>query len=240
MRVAVFSDVHSNLSALVEILNCISRMGVDLVLCGGDLVGYGPFPNEVVQTLRERRIPTIMGNYDEGVGFNMDDCGCAYRTEREVELGRVSLEWTKKNLREENKSFLRSLPRNQRYTWEGYRALHVHGSPRRINEYLYEDRPEKSLLRMLEPLDIDLLICGHTHIPYHRTVGGIHVVNTGSVGKPRDGDPRACYTLLEVEKNLSVSFKRVPYDVEETCRAIRRAGLPQEFAEALKNPPSET
>lgn len=233
MRVAIFSDIHSNISALREVLKSISEEIVNLVLCGGDLVGYGPFPNQVIQVIRDRKIPTIMGNYDDGVGFNRDDCGCAYRSQREVELGKISLEWTKENVSEENKFFLKSLPENTNYTWEGFKVLHVHGSPRRINEYLYENRPEKNLLRMLKPLNIDILICGHTHIPYHRIVDGIHIVNTGSVGKPKDGDRRACYALLEVEENLKVSFKRVPYNIDETAQAIKRVGLPSEFAEDL-------
>lgn len=233
MRVAIFSDIHSNLSALQEILKSISQEDVDLVLCGGDLVGYGPFPNQVIQEIRDGKIPTIMGNYDDGVGFNKDDCGCAYRSQREVELGKISLEWTKENVSEENKFFLKSLPENTNYTWEGIKVLHVHGSPRRINEYLYENRPEKNLLRMLKPLNIDILICGHTHIPYHRTVDGIHIVNTGSVGKPKDGDRRACYALLEVGESLKVIFKRVPYNIDETALEIRKVGLPSEFADDL-------
>ncbi|MEM2958979.1 MAG: metallophosphoesterase family protein [Candidatus Jordarchaeaceae archaeon] len=233
MRVAIFSDIHSNLYALEEVLKVIESENVDLKLCGGDLVGYGPFPNEVIHILRKQKIPTLMGNYDDGVGFDRDDCGCAYRTQRETELGEISLKWTKARVTDENKSFLRNLLGNTYYNWNGMRVLHVHGSPRRINEYLYENRPEKNLLRMLEPLKIDLLICGHTHIPYHRIVGKIHIVNTGSVGKPKDGDPRACYTLLEIEDGLNVHFKRVPYDIDATAQAIRRVGLPKEFAEDL-------
>ncbi len=233
MRVAIFSDIHSNLYALEEVLKSISKDNVDLALCGGDLVGYGAFPNEVVEILRDQKISTIMGNYDDGVGFNRDDCGCAYRSRKEIELGEISLEWTKVNVTDENKSFLRNLLGNTHYTWNGFRVLHVHGSPRRINEYLYENRPEKNLLRILEPLNIDLLICGHTHLPYHRIVQGIHIVNTGSVGKPKDSDPRACYVLLEIEKSLRVRFKRVPYDIDRTAQAIKRAGLPPEFADDL-------
>ncbi|MFB0561417.1 MAG: metallophosphoesterase [Candidatus Lokiarchaeia archaeon] len=239
MRVAVLSDIHSNLYALEGVLESISREDMNLILCGGDLVGYGPFPNEVIQTLKDRKIPTIMGNYDDGVGFNRDDCGCAYLSKREIELGKISIAWTKVNVTEDNKAFLRNLLGNTNYTWEGLRVLHVHGSPRRINEYLYENRPEKNMLRMLEPLNIDLLICGHTHLPYHREVGGIHIVNTGSVGKPKDGDSRACYALLEIEDEIKVSFRRIPYDIDGTAQAIKKVGLPSEFAEALYSASSQ-
>ncbi len=120
-----------------------------------------------------------------------------------------------------------------RLEWEGDRALFVHGSPRRLNEYLYEDRPEDSLKRMLEPLGVDVLVFGHTHIPYHRVVGGVHMVNVGSLGKPKDGDPRACYALIDLGDGPGVEFRRVDYPVEETARAITEAGLPRELGEAL-------
>ncbi len=206
---------------------------MDLRVCCGDLVGYGPNPDEVIGIIRGGNVPTVMGNYDEGVGFLLGDCGCAYRTPGERERGEGSLRWTKENSSEETRRFLRGLPRSMRLEWEGDRALFVHGSPRRLNEYLYEDRPEDSLKRMLEPLGVDVLVFGHTHIPYHRVVGGVHMVNVGSLGKPKDGDPRACYALIDLGDGPGVEFRRVDYPVEETARAITEAGLPRELGEAL-------
>lgn len=109
----------------------------------------------------------------------------------------------------------------------------VHGSPRRINEYLYEDRPDASLRRMLEPLQVDALVCGHTHKPYHRVVDGVHVINDGSVGKPKDGDSRACYVLITIYEEIGVEFKRVEYPVWSVADEIKEAGLPDSFADAL-------
>ena len=125
-----------------------------------------------------------MGNYDEGVGFESGDCGCAYVTDEEKIKGQKSIDWTTKRVTPDNKEFLRTLLNKIKFTVEGYRFLLIHGSPRRINEYLYEDRPEGSLMRILETLDIDVMVCGHTHKQYHRQVESIHVINEGSVGKP--------------------------------------------------------
>lgn len=112
----------------------------------------------------------------------------------------------------------------------------VHGSPRRVNEYLFEDRPERSLERLLDMVEADVLVCGHTHIPYHRVLpSGRHVVNAGSVGKPKDGDPRACYVVLEnTDRELAVTVHRVAYDVERAARAIEASEMPAEYAEMLR------
>ncbi|MEM2111753.1 MAG: metallophosphoesterase family protein [Candidatus Bathyarchaeia archaeon] len=234
MKVAAFSDVHSNSLALRAVLEDISEESVDLMICGGDLVGYGSYPNEVIQLIREYKIPTVLGNYDDGVGFDRDDCGCAYTTREEEEIGKRSLEWTKNHVSDGNKAFLRNLPKEIRWNWNGKQVLLVHGSPRRINEYLYENRPERSLLRMLKPLQIDVLIFGHTHIPYHRVVDNVHMLNVGSVGKPKDRDPRACYATIEFGDTLNFKFKRVSYPIEEAVKAIKQSSLPIELADALQ------
>jgi diadenosine tetraphosphatase ApaH/serine/threonine PP2A family protein phosphatase len=112
----------------------------------------------------------------------------------------------------------------------------VHGSPRKINEYLFADRSDATLERLLDMADADVLVCGHTHIPYHRILpSGRHVVNAGSVGKPKDGNPQACYVILEtVGNDLGVTFKRVLYDVERAARAIEASDMPNEYAEMLR------
>lgn len=233
MRIAVISDIHSNILALEKVIEEIDGMSINCTICTGDLVGYGPRPNEVIDLLRERKIPVILGNYDEGVGFERDDCGCAYITEEEIKDGRISLNWTKKRVTSRNKAFLRSLPRSIEKEYSGLKLLFVHGSPRRINEYLFQDRPERSLRRMLLPLDIDVLVFGHTHIPYHRIVNNIHMVDAGSVGKPKDGDPRACFAILDISEKIEVRFQRVSYDVGRVVNEIREEGLPEAFAQAL-------
>ena len=232
--VAAFSDIHSNKHALDAILADIRQQQPDYIVCVGDLVGYGAFPNEVIDSVRAAGIPTIAGNYDDGVGFDRDECGCAYVDPDDAERGDRSLRWTQRVVTAENKAWLRSLPRELRLEVAGKRILCAHGSPRRINEYLYEDRPERSLARMFADLAADVVLIGHTHLPYHRRVGPVHLINVGSAGKPKDGDPRAAYALVIIDGDVTAEFRRVSYDVEGAARAIEATDLPREFAAQLR------
>lgn len=235
-KVAIFSDIHANLPALQAVLSDMRQRHLEQRYCLGDLVGYGTFPNEVVALIRESKIPTIMGNYDQGVGSSSDECGCAYKTAEEEALGKRSIAWTNAHTSQENKTFLRNLPAQIPLKLGELQILLAHGSPRRINEYLYADRPDASLERLLDAAQADVLVVGHTHKPYHRVLpSGRHVVNDGSVGKPKDGDPRAAYILLQGEgRNLTVDFIRVPYDVERAATAIEATEMPHEYAEMLR------
>ena len=163
-----------------------------------------------------------------------NDCGCADPILRR--LGEISLKWTKKQVNFENRVFLRSLLERIQFTICSKKILIVHGSPRRINEYLYPDRPEESLLGMFEAEKVDIIICGHTHLPYTRIIDSKCLINAGSVGKPKDGDQRAAYTILKLtESSLETEVIRVKYDVERMAQAIETSGLPQEYAMALRN-----
>src|SRR5262249_32707958 len=196
----------------------------------GDLVGYGAFPNEVVERIRNLRMPTIMGNYDDGVGFDRDDCGCAYRDPREQELGQRSLAWTKARTTVENKAFLRSLVPEIRLDVQAQGLLLVHGSPRKMNEYLFEDRPLSSFQRLAASSNADMIVFGHTHRPYAKRVDDVWFVNAGSIGKPKDGDWRACYVILTPGTYRPAECVRLPYDVATAARAVRESELPHEFA----------
>ena len=121
-----------------------------------------------------------------------------------------------------------------RFDIAGKRVLCVHGSPRRINEYLYEDRPEHSLERMFESTEADLILCGHTHLPYHRRIGDVHLINVGTAGRPRYADARACYALIEISDSVRTTFLRVAYDFEAAVQAVEAADLPGEFAQTLR------
>ncbi len=234
MRIAVLSDVHGNRHALEAVLADIDRQRVDWVYCLGDLVGYGANPNEVIEIIRRRRLPTVMGNYDEGVGYDMDDCGCAYTTPAAKHLGDLSLKWTREHVTADNKAFLRSLLPSIRFEVVGKRALLVHGSPRKINEYVYETRPQYSLEHIARSAQADLLIFGHTHLPYVKQVAGVLFVNDGSVGKPKDGDVRAAYALVELDGAPRAAIRRVEYDVAAAAAAVRASGLPPEYATMLE------
>ena len=234
-RAAVITDIHGNLPALQASLGAIEQIGVDAVYCGGDLVGYGPHPNEVCALIAEREIPTIYGNYDYAIARDLEDCGCAYVTQHDRELGQQSVAWTLAHTEPPAKDFMRGLPFDLRFAI-GQVAIHlVHGSPRKVNEYLFEDKPATLYERLARAEEARVLVFGHTHQPWVHTYGGVRFVNCGSVGKPKDGDPRAAFAILELDAagEVQASIERVPYDAEAVAREVRAAGLPGEYAEKL-------
>jgi putative phosphoesterase len=233
-RAAVITDIHANLPALQAALARIDELGIETVYCGGDLVGYGPHPNEVCALIAERAIPTIYGNYDYAIGRNHEDCGCAYITPRDRELGQQSVAWTLAHTDERAKAFMRELPFDLRFQL-GSTSVHlVHGSPRKVNEYLFEDKPARLYERLAAAEDVDALVFGHTHKPWVREHGGVLFVNCGSVGKPKDGDPRGAFAVLEAGSGeLRVTIERVAYDAQAVAAEVREAGLPGEYADKL-------
>jgi len=242
MTIALIADIHANLPALEAVLEDIDRRNPDQIYCLGDLVGYNIWPNEVIENIRKRRIPTIAGNHDLKIS-TMDPASeespknYAYRL-----------------ISPSEKQYLQTLPAHIRlefnYLPEPLHMLLVHGSPLNANEYLFEDTDEAVLLKHLEDTQANILCVGHTHKPYHRTLYTQkegkdqfkHIINTGSVGKPKDGDPRACYVLVELDlstdikvvESLSVEFIRVQYDVEKAAKAVEGSLLPNEWANMLR------
>jgi putative phosphoesterase len=229
-RVAVITDIHANLPALEAAVARIDELGVERVYCGGDLVGYGPHPNEVCALIEARGIPTIYGNYDYAIARDLDDCGCAYVTPHDREIGQRSVEWTLANTGKAAKDFMRDLPFDLRFDIGGTSVRLVHGSPRKVNEYLFEDKPDSLYERLARAEDADVLVFGHTHKPWIRDFAGVRFVNCGSVGKPKDGDPRGAFAVLTAE---AVTIERVGYDAELVAAEVRDAGLPAEFADKL-------
>jgi putative phosphoesterase len=233
-RVAVITDIHANLAALEATLQWIDEEGIQRIYCGGDLVGYGAYPNEVCALIEARAIPTIYGNYDYAIARDLDDCGCAYVTEHDRELGQLSVAWTLEHTDPAAKDFMRTLPFDLRFE-VGDTSVHlVHGSPRKVNEYLFEDKPASLYERLAGAEDADALVFGHTHKPWIREHGGVLFVNCGSVGKPKDGDPRAGFAILgDSGGRLDVTIQRVDYDAETAARDVAAAGLPSEYADKL-------
>ena len=231
---AVITDIHANLPALEAVLARIEGLGVEHVFCGGDLVGYGPHPNEVCALIAESGTPTIYGNYDYAIAREEQDCGCAYITPHDRELGQLSVDWTLAHTTLESKDFLRDLPFDLHFELGGTHVHLVHGSPRKVNEYLFEDKPARLYERLAAAEHDRVLAFGHTHKPWTREYGGVLFVNCGSVGKPKDGDRRAAFALLRSnDGELDVRIERVPYDAESVAAEVRRAGLPDEFADKL-------
>jgi len=252
MRIALFSDIHANLPALEAFFEDVEKQKPDALYCLGDLVGYNIWPNEVIREIQSRMIPTLAGNYDFGIGRSSDECGCAYKTEEDKANGKVSISFTNQITSPAERNYLRSLPAHIRVEFQlnddKLNLLLVHGSPRKINEYLFEDRDEKSLLRIMEQADADIMCFGHTHKPYHRTLQDEnehyrHAINIGSVGKPKDNDPRGCYVMLTINETSSVTnkesvkvdFIRFTYDVEKAAKAVEDSPLPDVYADMLRH-----
>jgi len=260
-RLALFSDVHGNLTALDAVLADMGEAGVTERYCLGDLVGYGPEPAAVVDRVRSLGIPTVRGNYDDGVGNRRGECGCYYATPEARADGAASYAFTDAALGDADAAWLAALPDELRLEHDGVRVLLAHGSPRKINEYLLPDRTDKQLVRLATAADADVVCVGHIHIPYHRAMTAedgrrVHYVSSGSAGKPKDGDPRACWVelLLGSQAELAAAsasddvaagpagngevwvaaiVHRVGYDIAAVAEAMKAAGLPDSLGNAL-------
>jgi predicted phosphodiesterase len=245
VRYALISDIHANLPALDAVLAAIDARGdVDAVLHLGDLVGYAPWPNEVVARLRERGIDGVSGNYDSTVATDYKHCGCRYEDPKQEAQSHESYAWTRAHVTPETKQFLGNLGfRLDLRPLGGHVAgptlTLVHGTPLNNVTYWTEDRPDSFCAKMAAAGGLragDVIAFGHTHKPWHRVVEGVHFVNTGSVGRPKDGDWRAGFVLLDFDAagKPTVEFARVEYDVEAAARAILESTLPPDFADYLR------
>lgn len=244
MRYALISDIHANLPALDAVLADIAaRSSIDGAYHLGDLVGYAPWPNEVVARIREQGIAGVAGNYDSTVATAYQHCGCRYEDPRQEALSHESYSWTLANTSDETKRFLGSLPfridlRPLGGHVSGPTVRLVHGNQTLNTVYVTEARSDDFLSKMAAQLGAragDVVCFGHTHKSFHRVVGDIHFVNTGSVGRPKDGDSRAGYVLLDVgDGAVTAEFVRVSYDVETAARGIIASTLPDDFADFLR------
>ena len=243
MRIALISDVHANLPALEAVLGDIDTRSFDAIYHLGDLVGYAPWPNEVVALIRARNIPGVGGNYDSTVATGYKHCGCRYEDPVQEELSHLSYAWTLGHVSAETRLYLGALPfRMDLRSGGGHRAgaqlILVHGTPTLNTVYWTEDRPDTFASEMANRAGAragDVLAFGHSHRPWQRTVAGIHFVNTGSVGRPKDGDWRACYAAVTLgEGTFDAEFVRVEYDIERAAAGISGSDLPDEFAKILR------
>ena len=245
MRLALISDIHANLPALEAVLGDIRTRELQTTCHAGDLVGYAPWPNEVVALLAAQGISGVSGNYDSTVGTDYKHCGCRYEDPRQEALSHLSFQWTREAATPETKRILSALPfRLDLHPLGGHAAgpaiVLVHGTPTLNTVYWTEDRSDEFCLKMAAQAGMksgDLIAFGHTHLPWHRVVDGLHFVNTGSVGRPKDGDPRAGYSIVSIgdDGSIEVEHVRVAYDVAKAAEAIRASTLPSEFARYLES-----
>lgn len=234
MKIAIISDIHSNIYALEAVLEDIENRDVDLVACTGDLVGYGTRPNEVINTIRKNRILTIMGNYDDAIGNYKIVCGCDYPDPQDAEKAALSMQFTAEETSEDNKKYLSILPKEAILSFSNKTIRLVHGSTRLINEYLKEDSTEAK--EVMETLNEDILVCGHTHIPYAKYYGEKLLVNAGSVGKPKTNNPKANYVIINMQdSSMEIEMIEVVYDFEKAAKEIEDNNiLPNDFARLLR------
>ena len=234
-KLAFVSDIHGNIEAFRSVLDDIDVREISLedVYCLGDLVGYGTRPNEVINLIREKNIPSILGNYDEAVGFYLPTCGCNIESESDRVKTQNALSWTVENTNDENKEYLRSFEEQISLQIEEHNILLTHASPISITDYVFEDDMEKQE-EIADELEEDIIIFGHTHFPYYKKINKKLFINVGSVGKPKDGDNRACYCILELGENIEVEFVRVIYDVEKMAKEIEESELLDSFAQVLR------
>ena len=254
MNHAVISCLHANLAAVEAVLDDIDSQGITSVTCLGDLVGYGPQPNEVINLVRVRNIQTCQGCWDEDIIDGLNSCECSYPSQLAERRGHRAHEWTAEILTDENKQFLAELP----MTLRRGTMLFVHGSPNSQHEYLLPDMNAFAALERVETAGAETMFCGHTHQPYVRELSGgsirvrvqqkgmesaseeelqlpmRRIVNAGSVGEPRHGSTKATY-VVHNEETGAVTIREVDYDVDRTCRAILEVGLPEVFAWRLSH-----
>jgi len=236
MKIAVFGDIHGNIEALKAAYDAAMTLKPDTIYHLGDLGGYAPFVNEVVDFLVEHDIKGVQGNYDEAVANDREHCGCKAEDPVQEEMANLSYAWTKKYTSPKSKAYMQSLPTEITLATGGEKVWLFHATPRKNNLYWYEDRPEKFFLEMAGKGDADVMIYGHIHKPYRKDINGKVFISAGSVGKPKDGDPRACVAIVEIiQEAVKAEFIRVPYDVEKVAAAIIKSGLPGYFAEKLRH-----
>lgn len=232
MKIALIADIHANLHAFEVVLAHAKAQAVETIWNLGDSVGYGAFPDEVVQRLRKDEVLSVVGNYDLRVLQFKDKKG-KWRDKKAPEKYR-GFEWTYEHLSKKNRKFLRFLSHQVRMKVRGHRILLTHASPAADDEALTAETPVERLRELAAMAKADIVITGHSHRGFARQVGDVWFINPGSVGRPDDGDPRASYAILQVERNsVAVEHFRLNYDVERAVYAVRAAKLPELFAQML-------
>ena len=233
MKVGLIGDVHANLPALEAALAHAHDQDVEAIWNVGDFVGYGAFPDQVVKQLRKNDdVLSIIGNYDRKVLKFKEEKKKWRKKKHPVKY--QAFEWAYENLSKKSRKYLRFLSQEIRMKVKGRRVLLTHGSPASNKEHLTPDTPKKRLRELAQMAKADVIICGHSHQPFARRIDGVWFINTGSVGRPDDGDPRACYAIAQIDsKQVQVDHYRVEYDVDRAVAAIREHKLPELFAQMI-------
>jgi putative phosphoesterase len=253
MSLAFISDIHANLPALEAVLKDIEKHKPDNIYCLGDLVNFAGWDNEVIELIRKRNITTIQGNHDEGIGRGLHDFSFSFATAAQKIFGYASINKVNETIKPENRNYLNSLPfmlqLEFRFPFHECRIALVHGSISSNNEYVKSKVSDDYLLEMMDAIHSDILLMGHTHIPFHRSIyceeenkrDYKHAINVGSVGKPKHGNNQSCYTIIEINheaglndaNSIMVRFEYVRYDVKKVIEHIHAIGLSDAYDDFL-------
>lgn len=235
-KIACLGGLYSNYLALEVALHDIRSRGVDQIYCLGDMGAFGPFPDRVFPLLQEFNVTCIQGNYDDSIGNALDDCQCGYTDPRDNYFAQISYDYTLQNTSLKNRNFLRDLPKQLRIKLGELDVLLCHGSPRKVNEFLWQSTTSDAFLqRMLRENQCDVVVATHTGIKWHRQLNQQHFVNVGVLGRPEnDGNTNVWYTLLEANSTqLNVKFVPVAYDYQRLSREMLAEKLPEEFSKTI-------
>ncbi len=236
-RLALIGGIYSNYHALVATLHDIARHGADATYFLGDLGAFGPYPDRVPELLIERAIEGIQGNYEESLAGGATDCNCGYTDPRDNVYAQISYDYTAEWTSDAYKRWMGTLPKSMRFDIGGKRVLLSHGSPRRINEFLWRSTsPDAFLHRVCDEHEADVVVCTHTGLHWHKALDrGRHVVNAGVIGRPaNDGRTNVWYTMLTLGSEVEVEFIPIEYDHETLAREMRDEELPEEFVETIE------
>ena len=236
-RLAVFGGVYSNHLALRAVLADVARRGDPHVWCLGDLGGFGPCPDRSIERLRASGVLTLRGNYDDSIGHDRADCACGYTDPRDNAFAQRSYDYTVERTSAEHKAWMRDLPEQHRLTLGGRRVLLCHGSPRQMNEFLWESACSDAFLEWLcDTHAAELIVCGHSGLPWHRALpSGRDVVNVGAIGRPaNDGATAVAYAGITFGGRIGVDFRRLDYPFETLAREMEAERLPAEFVETIR------
>lgn len=222
MLVGLIADVHSNAVALKAVLTAFGEMGVEKILHAGDIVGYNPYPNETIDLFKKKNIISILGNHDralvtgDATGFNP--------------YAAAAIMWTGKVISPENSRYIAGLVDIESTTMDGKQIMMVHGSPLDIDQYIY---PGDASSDLLYAANADILVLGHSHIQFKKEYPEGIIINPGSVGQPRDGDPDSAFAILDTGSG-KIELKRISYDIEKVIEDMLAAHLPEKLALRLR------
>ncbi|MFN0117601.1 MAG: metallophosphoesterase family protein [Elusimicrobiota bacterium] len=236
-KVGLLGGVYNNHVALQKACEMATHHGMEKIFQLGDLGGFGPYPNEVFPILKQFNVQCIQGNYEESLITQAADCGCGYSHPKDNYYAAMSYDYTDKNISDENRSLLKNFPKQVQFHLGSFVVHLCHGSPRRINEFLWDTTTSNAfLLRMMDELECDILCCTHTGIPWKREVAPRKwVVNIGAIGRPaNDGNQNVWYSEISILNNVpQIELLKVDYDWSVLAQEMRDEKLPQEFIDTI-------